>query len=111
MIGERKPRTMRQFWKVYYLNKERYAQNLAKWKAQGKVLFNGYPIEDIFPELGDLRSDEKRDREDPRMLDGMPVIKVIDRVITLEEMNEYLAKGYFVHRDPYRNKTYIAKEV
>jgi len=52
MIGERKPRTMRQFWKVYYLNKERYAQNLAKWKAQGKVLFNGYPIEDIFPELG-----------------------------------------------------------
>jgi len=100
----------RQFWFLFYKEKESYTKKYIKWKSQGKLLLNGYPIEEVIPEIDEIRV-EKRDRKDPKMIGGLPVVKVIDRVLTIDEMNEYLAKGYFVHTDRYKNKTYIAKEV
>jgi len=94
----------RQFWYLFYKEKESYTKKRIKWKSQGKILFNGYPIDD---EKGQV----KRDRNDPKEILGMPIIRIYDRIISIDEMNDYLSKSYFVKRDTYKNKTYIAKKV
>jgi len=106
-----KASTNRQFWWLYYRKKEQYEEKNKKWKEQGKFLLNGYPIDKIIPITDDGKIENKRDKNEPKELGGMPIIRTYDRLLTIDEMNNYLSKGYFVKRDPYKNKTYILKVI